>query len=308
MPDKLIFSCPQMTELAVSVAKNDKAFKVGSIQWGEFQDGFPDLFIDNVKAVKGSDVYFFASFDDLAEITRQLCVIYALPRYCAGSLTVILPFFPTATMERVDEEGVIATAMSLARMLSVIPLSAHGPARVMYFDEHVQTLRGFFRDNVIPVPLSSMPLAMKVLESMDNAAVVFPDEGAKKRFGKYFVGIPHIICEKVRDGDSRVVKMTEGDAKGKNALIIDDLSRSGGTIDECRKELHRNGAASVSAFVVHATFDGYAWKRFRPDMADSFSGNFYVTDSCPAKAKVISEYNPFRVLSLSDLIYQAIKE
>jgi len=35
------------------------------------------------------------------------------------SLTFVLPYFPTATMERITEEGQIATAMSLARMVRI---------------------------------------------------------------------------------------------------------------------------------------------------------------------------------------------
>jgi hypothetical protein len=34
-------------------------------------------------------------------------VIYALPRYLSRSLTIVLPFFPTGTMERVCIEGEI---------------------------------------------------------------------------------------------------------------------------------------------------------------------------------------------------------
>jgi len=53
-------------------------------------------------------------------------VIYSLPGYWAKSLTIILPYFPTGTMERVDNEGQIATAKTLARMLSAIPLCSSG--------------------------------------------------------------------------------------------------------------------------------------------------------------------------------------
>lgn len=52
--------------------------------------------------------------------------MYSLPGYWAKSLTLVLPYFPTGTMERVDYEGQIATAKTLARMLSAIPLCANG--------------------------------------------------------------------------------------------------------------------------------------------------------------------------------------
>ena len=40
-------------------------------------------------------------------------------RYLAKSLMLILPYFPTGTMERVEEEGQIATAMTMARMIGM---------------------------------------------------------------------------------------------------------------------------------------------------------------------------------------------
>lgn len=91
-------------------------------------------------------------------------MLFHLPRYCARSLVVVLPYFPTGTMERVDEgmhtfarvhvakrmrgcsrvvrryvglvEGQIATAMSLARLLSSIPPLGEGPAKVLIYDIH----------------------------------------------------------------------------------------------------------------------------------------------------------------------------
>jgi hypothetical protein len=76
-----------------------------------------------------------------------------ISRYLAKSVTVILPYFPTGTMERVDHEGQIATAkvslpwwlsllcavltsQTLATQLSCIPLSRKGPVQIVIFDIH----------------------------------------------------------------------------------------------------------------------------------------------------------------------------
>lgn len=48
----------------------------------------------------------------------------------------MLPFFPTGTAERVEAEGEVATAFTMARMLSNIPLSRGGPTSVVIFDIH----------------------------------------------------------------------------------------------------------------------------------------------------------------------------
>lgn len=46
-------------------------------------------------------VAFLASFHNPSVIFEQISVIYALPRLFVGSFTLVLPFFPTGTLERV---------------------------------------------------------------------------------------------------------------------------------------------------------------------------------------------------------------
>ena len=119
-------------------------------------------------------VVFLASFHDSSVIFEQLAILYALPkyvctyvgipyhtipRYLVKSLRVVLPFFPTGTMERVDTEGQIATAkvwygmvwygmvwygmvlinhhvQTLSTLLSQIPYTQTGPAQIIIFDIH----------------------------------------------------------------------------------------------------------------------------------------------------------------------------
>jgi phosphoribosylpyrophosphate synthetase len=77
-----------------------------------------------------------ASFSSPAQVFEQLSVIYALPRLFVASFTLVLPFFPTGSMERMEEEGDVATAFTLARMLSNIPISRGGPTSLVIYDIH----------------------------------------------------------------------------------------------------------------------------------------------------------------------------
>ena len=65
-----------------------------------------------------------------------MSLIYTLPRLFVGSFTLVLPFFPTGTMERVDKEGQVATAYTMARIVSHIPLSRGGPTSLVTYDIH----------------------------------------------------------------------------------------------------------------------------------------------------------------------------
>lgn len=67
----------------------------------KFADGFPDLFVEDALRIRNQHVAFLASFHNPAVIFEQISVIYALPRLFVGSFTLVLPFFPTGTLERV---------------------------------------------------------------------------------------------------------------------------------------------------------------------------------------------------------------
>ena len=77
-----------------------------------------------------------------------------------ASFTLILPFFPTGTSERVEREGEIATAVTLARILSNIPPSRGGPCSTLIFDIHALQERFYFGDNILPCFESGIPLLL----------------------------------------------------------------------------------------------------------------------------------------------------
>lgn len=94
------------------------------------------MFISNAQGVRGQHVAFLASFSSPAVIFEQLSIIYALPKLFVSSFTLVLPFFPTGTSERMEDEGDVATAFTLARILSNIPISRGGPTNLVIFDIH----------------------------------------------------------------------------------------------------------------------------------------------------------------------------
>merc|ERR1712066_1224764 len=95
----------------------------------------------------------------------------------------------------------------------------------------------------------------------EKIAIAFPDDGAHKRFKSKFAGFPMIICNKVRDGDKRLVAIKEGEPKACHCVIVDDLVQSGGTLLECAKPLKEGGASKVSCWCTHGVFPKESWKK-----------------------------------------------
>ncbi|MBT6690890.1 MAG: ribose-phosphate diphosphokinase [Chloroflexi bacterium] len=299
----IVYSCQGMQNLSDDLVGT--GVQVRRIDWKTFKDGYPDLIIPDVHEIRGNDVVFLASMENPQTIFEQLSVIYAIPRYGARSLTIVLPYFPTATKDRVDEEGEICTAKTLARMFSATPLSMHGPARLVMFDIHALQERFYFEDTIIPQMATAIPLLKKQLETDASIAIAFPDEGAWKRFHRFFEDYPQIICHKVRQGDERIVTIKEGNPRGYHVVIVDDLVMTGGTLDECRKVCIEAGAKTVSAFVTHPVFPQESWKRFTGSGPDQFK-NFWITDSCPDTIKAINHAHPFKLLPLTQTIRDII--
>ncbi|KAL3638300.1 ribose phosphate diphosphokinase subunit prs4 [Castilleja foliolosa] len=307
----LLFHCVEAEELALKVAAHSSdLIQLQSINWRNFDDGFPNLFIKNAHDIRGQHIAFLASFSSTEVIFEQLSVIYALPMLFAASFTVVLPFFPTGSFERIEEEGDVATAFTLARMLSNTPISRGGPTSLVIYDIHALQERFYFSDNVLPVFESGIPLLkqrLQQLPELDEIVVAFPDDGAWKRFHKLLDHFPMVICNKVREGDKRIVRIKEGNPKGCHVVIVDDLVQSGGTLIECQKVLAAHGAAKVSAYVTHGVFPKRSWERFLHKNEDKAFTHFWITDSCPVTVKSIGSRAPFEVLSLAGSIADALQ-
>jgi phosphoribosylpyrophosphate synthetase len=232
-----LFYCSECEELALKVAASSDTIHLQSINWRSFDDGFPNLFINNAHDIRGQHVAFLASFSSPSVIFEQISVIFALPKLFIASFTLVLPFFPTGSFERVEEEGDVATAFTLARILSMIPKSRGGPTSVVIYDIHALQERFYFGDDVLPCFETGIPLLLQRLRQLpdaDNITIAFPDDGAWKRFHKLLLNFPMVVCAKVREGDKRIVRIKEGNPEGRHVVIVDDLVQSGGTLRECQ--------------------------------------------------------------------------
>ncbi len=115
---------------------------------------------------------------------------------------------------------------------------------LIVFDIHALASRFFFHTNLRPTIVSMLSRYLQYIkdnfsDSNDNNIIVFPDDGAKKRFEKQVPkNFKTILCSKERKGEDRIIKIEEGinhiDLTGKknNLFIIDDLIQSGGTSKE----------------------------------------------------------------------------
>ncbi|KAH8088689.1 ribose phosphate diphosphokinase [Aureococcus anophagefferens] len=208
---------------AIEASQPDR-FHFHESSWDKFPDGTDKIVVGGFSPrnlIAGEHVLMLCSFHDNDVTLSQFQVMVMLLQGFIKSLTIVLPFYPTGTMERVVLEGEVATANT--RRSRLLPyLEKSGVDAVAFPD--------------------------------DGAAKRF-----KHMFDPATYEI--IVCGKIRDGDVRSVTVQDGDPAGRNVVIVDDLVQTGGTLYECGVALEQLGAAKVSAFVAHGVFPQDAWLR-----------------------------------------------
>jgi len=198
--------------------------------WSKFPDGTDNIKIGGFapqNQISRKNILFLANFDSNDATLSQYHALVMLCESFPSSMTVVLPFYPTATMERVTEEGVVATANATAKLLSNLP-NCGPPIRVMCYDLHTLQNRFYFSGNALASLHSAFPLMIrKIRENGTINAIAFPDDGAEKRyrylFEKEFPEMEYILCGKKRDPNDpskRTIVVKEGDPKDKRSLSL----------------------------------------------------------------------------------------
>jgi ribose-phosphate pyrophosphokinase len=306
MDKRLLFHSPKTDTIARQMAEQNERIELGVVDWKRFPDAWPNIMIRGFDDLRNRDVAYLASLDSPETVFEQWSVMLAIAEARPKSFRILLPYFPTGTMERIDMEGQVATASTLARLLSALPAAGPGLIPLYMWDVHALPIRHYFGPNIAPRFKTGTKVLRQRLNG-ENAVIAFPDEGAWKRFRVLFTAdgnplYPFVICHKRRKGDERIVTVMEGDPVGKHVVIVDDLVHSGGTTLECMHALKAAGAARVSAFATHGVMERDAWKKF----LDAGFHRVWITDSCPATAGRVQNQGPFEVLSLVPSMINAV--
>lgn len=303
---QILLACNDLLPLAERVCRANPQIELGQIVWGQFIDRFPNTLIQRVPELQKAHVSFLTSLHKPEFIFEQVSVLYTLATLGLPSLRIFLPYFPTGTMERVDDEGQVATASTLAQLLSAIAPAGPGPVPLYLWDIHALPIRHYFGQTISPRFKTGMDLLKQRLEGED-VTIAFPDEGAWKRFHRLFErpdGVPifpFIVCRKTRQDGKRLITIFEGNPFDRRVVIVDDLIHSGETVLECHRVLAAAGAKEVSVYATHGVMEQDAWRKF----ANAGFEHVWLTDSCPTSEEIFEEA-PFEVLSLAPMIAEAI--
>jgi ribose-phosphate pyrophosphokinase len=272
---------------------------LGEATVSSFSDG--EIRVKIEENVRGADVFVAQSCCDPVNtsIMELLIMIDALKRSSAYRITAVIPYFGYGRQDRKDQPRVPITAKLVADLITTA-----GTDRVLTMDLHAGQIQGFFN---IPVDhLYATPVLLDYISKGvgEDLVVVSPDAGGVERaraFAKRLqAGLA--IIDKRREGPNQAHIMNIiGDVDGRNALLLDDMIDTAGTIVQGAKACAEKGARRVWAGCTHPVLSGPALERLR----ESCLTEVVVTNTIPLNGK--ERHCPkLRVLSVAPLLGEAI--
>ena len=235
-----------------------------------------------------------------ANLMELLVMTAALNRSSANPIVAVIPYFGYARQDRKTRPRTPISARLAADLLT-----AAGVHRVLAMDLHAGQIQGFFN---IPVDhIYAMPVMMEYLKTKfgNDTVIVSPDAGGVERaraFSKRLdAGLAIIDKRRPAPNVAELVNII-GDVKGRDAIIIDDMVDTAGTLCAAAKGLTDKGARAVYACISHGLLSGPALDRIHA----STIKELIITDSIPPRPDVKASPK-VRVLSVAPLLGEAVK-
>lgn len=277
--------------------------ELGRANTTRFPDGeFNFQILENVR---GGDVFIVQSTCPPVDshLMELLIMIDAFRRSSADRITAVIPYYGYARGDKKDRPRIPISARLVANLITTA-----GANRVLAVDLHAPQIQGFF-----DIPVDHLFAAPVMIDYFDNnpiedLVVVAPDPGGAERARAYAkrLNADFAIVDKRRDksqpGHSEAEVMhVVGNVEGRNALIVDDMVDTAGTLTKVAEALHKKGALKILTSCVHAVLSGNAIER----ICNSPLERVITTNSMPPKEECAP--SRFEYLSIAPLLAEAIK-
>jgi ribose-phosphate pyrophosphokinase len=213
-------------------------------------------------------------YENDSELFTIICLA---KKFADHKKTLYMPYCPHARMDRVKNEEDTFTLKYFCEVINSLNFE-----RVYVVDVHSPVALALL-DNVINLSVETkINFAMNNMfglkENKENVVVIFPDEGAMKRYSQY-IKVPYTFGIKERDWKTgEIIKYNLLNAeivKDKKVLIIDDICSHGNTIYKAGKLAKEAGAEAVYAYVTHIENTLFETSLYQSDLITFF----YTTQS-----------------------------
>ncbi len=162
-------------------------------------------------------------------------------------------------------------------------------------DMHAGQIQGFF--NIPTDHLYASPVFLEDIKKHfpqpQDLVIVSPDAGGVERARAYSkrLNCPLAIIDKRRPrANASEVMNLIGDVSGRDAIIIDDIVDTAGTLTQGAAALKAKGAREVYAYIVHPILSGPAISRVSESVLSALvvADTVQLSDTAKASAKIRS--------------------
>ena len=273
--------------------------ELADAQIDSFSDGETRVSLND--SVRGEDVFLLQTTGSPPNqnYMELFITLDAMRRASAGRITVVMPYYGYARQDRKDKPRVPITAKLIANLLT-----AAGADRIITLDMHAHQIQGFYDvplDHIYAVNIFIDHIKQNL--NLDNPVIVATDAGATKMAQGY---ARRLNCEmavidkrRIDDKNARAMHVL-GDVDGKDAIIVDDIVATAGSLVEGAQTVQDNGAKRVLAAVTHGVLSGPAIERIDGSVIEKL----LITDSIPQSEE--KQHEKIEVLSTADLFAEAI--
>lgn len=271
---------------------------VGKMQVNKFKDG--EINVNIEETVRGRDVFLIQSTCTPVNdnIMETLILIDAFKRASAGRVNAVIPYYGYARQDRKTKGRDPISAKLVANLLTIA-----GADRVVAMDLHAGQIQGYFD---IPLDhLTAIQTLARYFKEIANEdfVVVSPDLGGVTRARTFsnFLNLPIAIIEKrrPRPNESEIMNVI-GDIEGKNAIIIDDIIDTAGTITNAANSMQQMGAKDVYITATHGVLSGDAIDKIDRSVVKKC----VITNTIPLKEEPKSD--KIEVVSVAHIFARAI--
>jgi len=274
----MVFAGRASRALGESIA--DKlGMELGDVTLKTFANG--EIYVRFEESIRGADIFLVQSTcRPVNEALMELLImIDAAKLASAHRINAVIPWYGYSRQDKKSAPREPITAKLVAEMLQ-----AAGVDRVLTMDLHAGQVQGFFR---IPVDhMTAIPLLVEHFEDrrrageLDNPVVVSPDAGRAKLANHVAekLGANLAVLTKQRpEHNAAEVTLLVGDVEDRDAILIDDMIDTAGTLVAGADTIRAAGARRVYAAAVHGLFSPPAFAR----LAASSIEEIVVTDTVP---------------------------
>lgn len=255
MNQKLLFSTASYHYLKEEIA-SISGFEKGEIVSKQFPDG--EIYHRFESDVANRDVVLIGGTLDDQNTMELYDLAQGISHGAAKSLSIVIPYFGYATMERAVKKGEIVKAKNRALMFSSIPMCSeanrvylmdlHSDGITYYFDRDIRSTHIYCKKMVIE---SAIELAGKdfVLAATDAGRAKWVESLANE------MQVKSAFVYKHRESGSEThITGVNADVKGKTVIIYDDMIRTGGSLMNAAAAYKSEGASRIFAITTHGLF------------------------------------------------------